>query len=84
MKLKIKRDNEKIFVSFAKEALEISENSTNWNTDGINKFLIKIASSLSEDEKIEIDYEKIEGDEVFQYIVDLFSKFAEKFNSESN
>lgn len=83
MKLKIKKDNEKIFVSFAKEFIEISENSQNWNTDGINKFLIKIATSLSADENIEIEKDDNKEDEVYNYIVELFTKFAEQFRKQS-
>ncbi len=81
MKLEIKKNDEKtIFAKFANEELEISETSENWNTEGINKFLIKLASKTPSGEKIEIIFDDKEENKIYKHIVDLFNEFAKEYN----
>ena len=55
MKLEIKKlEDNKYLAKFAKEELEININSEAWNIDGINKFLIKLATSTPKNDDIEI------------------------------
>lgn len=83
MKLKInKLEEKKYIVSFAKEALEISQDSDNWNTEGINRFLIQLGTKTPKDEKIEItcDGDLCKEDKVYNHIYELFNEFAKQYN----
>lgn len=82
--IKLNTDNE-IEVSVNKFKLLVSEKSENFNIESINKFLVAIASSLPEDEKLEIEQivsEDKKEDKTFKYVVHLFEEF--KKNLETN
>ncbi len=88
MEVKIKKIDDMVVVKFAKEALEVSERSQDWNNDGIFKFLTKLAASVDGDEKIEIIREnevdpepKEKIDVVYNHICKLFKSFADEYNS---
>lgn len=87
MRLKIKKntDNEIIIYLSPKIDLVISEKKEDFNHEKINEFLIKVASSIPEGEKLEIiqEYEnKNNEDKTFSHIVYLFEEFAKNFNNE--
>ena len=69
-----------IIVGFAKEVLTISENSNEWSNEGINKFLISLASKTPDGEKITIEYDEENEDPTFKHIVQLFKEFTEQYN----
>ncbi|MEG0879572.1 MAG: hypothetical protein RSE95_02800 [Malacoplasma sp.] len=79
-------DETKIIVSYGerKTDLIISENSDNWNSKGINTFLINLASSVPPEEKIELSFDEKIEDEDFKQIVMLFKTFANEYNSSIN
>ncbi|MBR4025764.1 MAG: hypothetical protein IKJ03_02290, partial [Mycoplasmataceae bacterium] len=54
-----------------------------WNINGINEFLIELASDLPDKEKIElkVDQEKQNSDKVYNHIVDLFDNFVQEYNN---
>ncbi|MGL5733049.1 MAG: hypothetical protein ACRCXE_03195, partial [Metamycoplasmataceae bacterium] len=64
-------DTKEIIVSFAKEMLLISENSEEWTNEGINKFLISLASKTPSDEDIEIEYDEENEDPTYKHITTL-------------
>ena len=81
MTLEIKKIDEKnIIVKFANEELDINEKSENWNTDGINKFLVKLASKTPSNEKIEILFDEQEDNLIYKHIVSLFKEFVNEYN----
>ena len=80
----IKITEEKFIAKFANEELEINENSEQWNTDGINKFLIKLASKTPTNEKIEIIFDENEKNKIYIHIVELFKEFANEYNTLNN
>ncbi|MGL6125213.1 MAG: hypothetical protein ACRC1F_01835 [Metamycoplasmataceae bacterium] len=69
-----------IIVSFAKELLLISENSEEWTNEGINKFLISLASKTPNDEDIVLEYDEKNEDTTYIHIVGLFKEFASEYN----
>lgn len=71
----------KIIVSFANKELQIYDNSDQWNSPGINKFLIELACAIPENENIELDYDKDNTEDGFKHIVMLFNDFAKEYNS---
>lgn len=77
-------DKKTILVKFAKQELIIDSNSTKWNSEGINEFLINLAAAIPDGENIEIDFDKENKDEIYLHIVDLFSEFAKEYNSFGN
>lgn len=83
MKLKLILKNEKeIIAQFGNEELEINETSENWNTEGINKFLINLATKTPNKEKIEIEYdEKLsEENKTYKHIIFMFKEFQNEYN----
>ena len=86
MKLYIKKKEEEVVVSFAKENLSINigedalENNVNWNTATINSFLIKLASSTLDDELIELVVDDEKESESYKHIVSLFEAFIDEYN----
>lgn len=73
-------ESKEILVSFAKEVLKISENSEDWSNEGINKFLINLASKTPNDEEIDIEYDKENEDPTFKHITGLFNEFVIEYN----
>ena len=81
MELKLKRINEdKIIASFANQELEISPTSEEWTIDGINKFLIKLASFSPDKIELIIDQNVSDNDEIYNHIKELFEIFVNEFN----
>ncbi len=81
MTLEIKKIEEEKFVArFALEELLINNESDNWNTEGINKFLIKLASNVPNNEEINLIYDKEEKNKIYVHIVELFKEFVEEYN----
>lgn len=81
MLLEIKKiDENKFIAKFANEELEISEQSQDWNMEGINKFLIKLASKTPVNEKIELNFDVQEENKVYLHIIDLFQEFINEYN----
>ena len=74
------KETKEILVSFAKEILTISEDSEDWSNDGINKFLIGLASKTPDGEKIEIKYDEENEDPTFKHIIQLFNEFTKEYN----
>ena len=76
-------DDKKYCAKFKNIELEINENSEKWNINGINEFLIELASDLPDKETIElkVDQEKQNSDKVYNHIVDLFSNFVQEYNN---
>lgn len=83
MELTIKKNEggDIIVVSFGKTSLEIWEGSPKWNTDGINEFLINLASQTPNNENITISFDKDEESKIYKHIVDLFREFTNEFNN---
>ena len=86
MKLNIFIEEEKIFVKFANQILEISETSQNWNMLEINKFLINLAVKTPDGELIELgfDSDQEKENQIYSHIVLLFSEFVKKYNNDVN
>lgn len=87
VKLEIKKLEENKYIAiFAKEELEISINSHQWNIEGINKFLIKLATTTPKDGKIQVIFneEEIKNDKVYHHLCSLFSEFEKEYNSLNN
>lgn len=87
MELRIKKniDNEIIVSLTPKINLVISDKNEEFTHEKINEFLIKIAASIPEGEKLEIiqEFENNNSeDKTFSHIVFLFEEFAKNFNSE--
>ena len=84
MILNIINEAEKIYVKFANQTLEVSENSPTWNMVEINKFLIDLATKTPDGQLIEIkfDDELVKENQIYNHIVLLFSEFVKKYNSE--
>ena len=61
--------------------LVINEEVQDWNSNGINNFLIRVVSSNVENEDLTIEYEEDEEDVTYKFIVQLFQTFIEKYNS---
>lgn len=84
MELTIKKANEekKYVVCFAKQQLEVSETSETWNNEGINQFLIQLATKTPDGENIEIKFDEnlYKTDKVYKHVVELFNEFVKKFN----
>ncbi len=80
-------DEDQTIVKLNRLELKIYEGSPDWSTPKINEFLIKMVSSISEDEVIEIKYDEDlykEGTKlVHNHIVDLFQEFLKEYNEES-
>ncbi|MGL4252003.1 MAG: hypothetical protein ACRDCH_02625 [Metamycoplasmataceae bacterium] len=77
-------ETKEIIVSFAKELLLISENSEEWTNEGINKFLISLASKTPSDEGIELEYDKENEDPTYKHIISLFNEFVLEYNKSIN
>ncbi|MGL5732868.1 MAG: hypothetical protein ACRCXE_02255 [Metamycoplasmataceae bacterium] len=73
-------ETKEIIVSFAKEMLLISENSEEWTNEGINKFLISLASKTPSDEDIEIEFDEENEDPTYKHITSLFMEFVLEYN----
>lgn len=81
MLLEIKKiDENKFIAKFANEELEISEQSQDWNIEGINKFLIKLVSKTPVKEKIELKFNNQEENKVYLHLIDLFQEFINEYN----
>ncbi len=74
------KESKEIIVSFAKEYLTISEDSEDWTNDGINKFLINLASKTPDGENIELAYDTNNKDVIFLHIITLFKEFVKEYN----
>ena len=74
------KESKEIIVSFAKEYLTISEDSEDWTNDGINKFLINLASKTPDGENIELAYDTNNKDVIFLHIITLFKEFVQEYN----
>ncbi|WP_127942985.1 MULTISPECIES: hypothetical protein [unclassified Mycoplasma] len=72
-----------IEVSFASEKLIISPDSDQWNNQGINSFLTKLAANTPSEGKIEVEYDEQNRGEIYLYVVQLFKTFQDQYNSES-
>lgn len=85
MELKIRQElvgeTKKIIVNVAKNELQIYENSDQWNSQGINKFLINLACVLPQNEIIELVYDKNNDEVDFKHVISLFECFAKDYNS---
>ncbi|TCG11571.1 hypothetical protein [Mycoplasma todarodis] len=73
-------EKNEILVSFGKEVLEVSETSQDWNNQGINNFLIKLASATPDKETMVIDYDEEDENAVYKHIVQLFKSFTDEYN----
>lgn len=84
MELIIKKinDEKKYVVCFAKQQLEVSETSENWNNEGINQFLIQLATKTPAGENIDVMFDEnlFKTDKVYKHVVELFGEFVKKFN----
>lgn len=74
------KETKEILVCFGKDILNISENSTNWSSEGINNFLINLATKTPDGEKITIEYNKENEDLIFNHITLLFNEFVNEYN----
>lgn len=85
MKLEIiKKEENKFLAKYGREnELDISIESENWNSEGINKFLIKIATTTPDENRIEIEYDQDEfaNNKIYKHLVELFSEFAKEYNN---
>lgn len=83
MELKIKLIENNVVIGFNKRVLQVNiENSsenTDWNTKGINNFLIDLSSATDLEEKITISADESDNP-IFQHIVSLFQDFANEYN----
>lgn len=84
MILTIKKEQDKEYlVGFAKDVLRISENSEDWSNDGINAFLINLASKTPEGDSITLEYDQENEDPVYKHLIMLFKEFADEYNKKS-
>ncbi len=74
-------EKNEILVSFGKEVLEVSETSQDWNNQGINNFLIKLASATPDKETIVLDYDENDENAVYKHVTQLFESFIKEYNS---
>ncbi|CAM9134816.1 hypothetical protein [Mycoplasma todarodis] len=74
-------EKNEILVSFGKEVLEVSETSQDWNNQGTNNFLIKLASATPDKETIVLDYDKDDENAVYKHVIQLFESFTKEYNS---
>lgn len=82
MKLEIKlTDKENIVVKFKNEKCIIAKNSNDWTNEGICKFLTNLAVHTPDGEKIEIDFNKDEQDNLYKHICELFQAFVDEYNN---
>lgn len=81
MDLIIKKVGEKqVSVKFSDNELKINEQSSDWNIEGINKFLINLASKTPDGERIKIIFDDNEQDEIYKHILFLFKSFCDEYN----
>lgn len=84
MKLEIRKIEENKYIAkYGRDnELDISLESENWNSEGINKFLIKLATSTADENQIELDFDEqeYEKNKVYNHIVELFKEFANEYN----
>ncbi len=80
IKNKSTEEKNEVLVSFGKNVLEISDTSQDWNNQGINNFLIKLASATPDGEKMVIDYDSEDENTVYKYIYELFKSFINEYN----
>lgn len=75
-------NNSEIKVFYNKHQLLISKDSNKWNTEGINEFLINVATSIPENEKINVvfDQEARKNNATYRYICELFEEFSNEYN----
>lgn len=69
-------------VSCGKKSIEVSKESKDWTNEGINKFLVNIAVSVPDGEKIEISplNNEIENN-VYKFVWELFNEFCIEYNN---
>lgn len=75
-----KKERKEILVGFAKEILTISKDSTQWSNEGINNFLINLATKTPDGELIIVEYDDKNEDITFGHITLLFNEFAKEYN----
>lgn len=76
--------DEEIYIKFADQKLEISQQKNDWNNEKINNFLIALASKTPLDENIELIFDENIESELYLHLVDLFSIFVKEFNDKVN
>lgn len=73
-------DVKEVWIQTSKYRIVASKESSDWNSDGINKFLINVAISTPDEEQLEINFDNKNQNSMYKYIVDLFNEFALEFN----
>lgn len=73
-------EEKEIIVRCGKNEIIVSKKSEDWTNDGINNFLIKIATSIPEGEEMEIEFDEKNEDITYRYIYELFQGFVNEYN----
>ena len=82
MTIKITKTDEMIKVETGEMILEIKKESSTWNTESINNFLIHCSSLLSKDDIMKVSKidQSIE-DVTYKHVHELFQTFVNKYNN---
>ena len=82
MKIQITKTDEMIKVEAGQSILEIKKESTSWNTEAINNFLIHCSSLLNIGDDMEVsDIDESIQDITYKHVHELFKTFANKYNN---
>ena len=82
MIIKITKTEEMIKVEAGEMILEIKEESSTWNTESVNNFLIHCSSLLSEGDVMEIsEIDRNIKDVIYKHVHELFQTFVNKYNN---
>lgn len=76
---KVEEENE-VKIKCGKNDLLVSKTSEQWNTEGINEFLVNVATSIPEHEKLDVIYDDKNENSMYKYVCELFLEFANEYN----
>ena len=82
MIIKITKTDEMIKVEAGESILEIKKESSTWNTESINNFLIHYSSLLNEGDVMQVsDIDESIKDVTYKHVHELFQTFVNKYNN---
>ena len=82
MIIRITKTEEMIKVEAGESILEIKKDSSTWNTESINYFLIHCSSLLNEGDIMEVSKIDDDIDDVtYKHVHELFKTFVNKYNN---
>ena len=82
MIIKITKTDEMIKVEAGESILEIKKESSTWNTESINNFLIHYSLLLNEGDVMQVsDIDESIKDVTYKHVHELFQTFVNKYNN---